>query len=64
MAIEILLSVIIMLGLLIYIMIDKYRKQLKRANGWKADYIVCKQLLDERNSKFKTLQRYCEENCD
>ena len=64
MIIDVLLSVIVLLIFFLYLLRIKYIKQLKRANGWKADYIVCKQSLDEKNEKFKTLQRYCEENCN
>jgi len=61
---EVLFSLIGILIILLWIMIDKYRNQFKRANGWKADYIACKQTLDEKNKRFKTLQRYCKENCN
>ena len=50
--------------MLVYIVYNKYKKQLKRANSWRNDYIACKQTLDEKNERFKTLQRYCKENCN
>lgn len=64
MIIDILSSISILLCMLVYIVYNKYKQQLKRANSWRNDYIACKQALDEKNERFKTLQRYCEENCN
>ena len=51
---EILFSVVGVLMILLFIMIDKYRKQLNRANKWKSDYFAIKSTLDrERNNADK-----------
>ena len=51
---EILFSVVGALMMLLFVMIDKYRKQLNRANKWKSDYFAIKSTLDrERNNADK-----------
>lgn len=51
MIVDILLSIVVVMCFLLYIMINKYRKQLKRADKWKADYWACKSALDVERSK-------------
>jgi len=43
---EILFSIVGVLMMLLFTMIDKYRKQLKRANKWRSDYFAIKSTLD------------------
>ena len=51
MIVDILLSIVVVMCFLLYIMINKYRKQLKRADKCKADYWACKSALDVERSK-------------
>ena len=54
---EILFSVVGVLMILLFIMIDKYRKQLNRADKWKSDYFAIKSVLDDERNKVDLVSR-------
>ena len=43
--------------ILLFIMIDRYRKQLNRANKWKSDYFAIKSVLDDERNKVDLVAR-------
>jgi len=58
MILEITSSIILVLLIIVYILMNKLRKEMKRATRWKADYFAAKSTLDQTIAQVQKNDRY------